>query len=782
MRWTKLKSPPLLERPEEGPLQVLAIDPSRIFLYRSIRISKKDLTVFAGNVAIQEGEMHSENSIPIFVKSFSEHVISYYEYLLALPDHPSLLNPFFTVLVNGRPSVAFHHAQNGNLGNYLQKHAYSFPQKLQMSIRIGRAILALHRSGIVHGNLKTENVLFDLYDNVRLADPTAPAFSRSSVCSIRRVISTPADDARAFGYLMGGIFSEKPTRADKRHVKGIPIISLDSPVAPIIQSLMAADLSIRKTLTVALEELEIELYRSAAPQFALATPAPDMSVEASTQDTSIAEVSIAQTPSALPTHAPMPATPQAPAMSSITALVDKNRKSLSLMVENNNRMTTTITNLRKLHRKTLAELREKVAQFESSDTTRSLSIQEIRQDLESVLQASGLLQEQVESTHDEIKLIQQTMGGLSRKVESGSSSVVFEAGLAAAPRPPSPLPASVPRMRIPEKNPKDAVTPLPANPGPVMRSQSANYVANFAAFDAADTLLFVRRGVSLTIFNAIGFCLSEPIELDSLDFTVSEGAVAAVSLRGVLGVLDDAAGCLWLHNFFSGVTAKVLLANVDAKHTPGEGGPAGLIAFSGEYLVFGRVGSRHFFRANIAELFAQPSSPSFRDTKVPVISESASTADRCPFVGYLVYRSEARYVRFDVDSMKVRAMRVKGPPGSIVCTTGIEVPGTTFVCTWTDEGGTQSVGFVTATTSELERVCAVPRRIEHVIPSSLSPGNFLKAGFIDEARTLHFYGRHRPFTVPIRPAVRTLVRICEDMFVAFDQMRGRWVASRIWVD
>jgi len=96
--------------------------------------------------------------------------------------HPQILPLIDAGIYEGKPYLVTIYAPNGSLRTYLShmnKQPVPHQEALQLLSQIGQALYAAHQQQILHGNLKPENILFDIDHNACLTDFCLLAFSSS---------------------------------------------------------------------------------------------------------------------------------------------------------------------------------------------------------------------------------------------------------------------------------------------------------------------------------------------------------------------------------------------------------------------------------------------------------------------------------------------------------------------------------------------------------------------------------------------------------------------------
>jgi len=94
------------------------------------------------------------------------------EHVLDLPPHPHVVNilDIFRLGVS-TAIIILPRLRKGNLLTFLNKHPPSpFSRILTFAFQIASAIAFCHAQGILHLDIKPQNVLIDFQDNLRLSD------------------------------------------------------------------------------------------------------------------------------------------------------------------------------------------------------------------------------------------------------------------------------------------------------------------------------------------------------------------------------------------------------------------------------------------------------------------------------------------------------------------------------------------------------------------------------------------------------------------------------------
>jgi serine/threonine protein kinase len=89
--------------------------------------------------------------------------------LAGLPSHPSIVE-IFGFTWRDPPQIAMRVMRGGNLRSHLASGRASLAKRLLWASQVCAGLAFLHSHGVIHGDLKPENVLLDHEDNARLSD------------------------------------------------------------------------------------------------------------------------------------------------------------------------------------------------------------------------------------------------------------------------------------------------------------------------------------------------------------------------------------------------------------------------------------------------------------------------------------------------------------------------------------------------------------------------------------------------------------------------------------
>ncbi len=191
--------------------------------------------------------------------------------LRALAGHPSVL-PIIDAGTTGpgRPYLVLERAAGGSLADWLARRPLDLLDAVRIGIQLAGALEATHRIGLVHGDLKPTNVLFDARGDALLADVSTGSLSAGRSAPVRTYLASvehlapevlaggelnPSADQYAFGSLLHTMITGEavfplaagePLPEYARRVRGTPLPSLralDWPadLAEVMERLLAKD-------------------------------------------------------------------------------------------------------------------------------------------------------------------------------------------------------------------------------------------------------------------------------------------------------------------------------------------------------------------------------------------------------------------------------------------------------------------------------------------------------------------------------------------------------------
>ena len=89
---------------------------------------------------------------------------------IALLEHPAIVPVYDIGEEHGRPYIVMRYMSGGSLSDRLRYGAIPVPEAVAMITRLAQALDAAHAKGIVHRDVKPDNILFDQYGTVFLSD------------------------------------------------------------------------------------------------------------------------------------------------------------------------------------------------------------------------------------------------------------------------------------------------------------------------------------------------------------------------------------------------------------------------------------------------------------------------------------------------------------------------------------------------------------------------------------------------------------------------------------
>jgi serine/threonine protein kinase len=89
---------------------------------------------------------------------------------IALLEHPAIVPVYDMGEEDGQPYIVMRYMSGGSLAEKLKKGPIPLRECLDMYIRLAPALDTAHARGIIHRDVKPDNLLFDKYDNIFLSD------------------------------------------------------------------------------------------------------------------------------------------------------------------------------------------------------------------------------------------------------------------------------------------------------------------------------------------------------------------------------------------------------------------------------------------------------------------------------------------------------------------------------------------------------------------------------------------------------------------------------------
>ncbi len=128
---------------------------------------------------------------------------------------PAIVASYGVVEVDGFPALLLEYLAGGDLVSLAGGPARHW---LGAALTLARTLRFVHDRGVVHGDVKARNVLFDAADRVRLADFAAalPIGARRPATGRRAL---PSDDYRAYAALLLELITGRPV--DRRQISAI---------------------------------------------------------------------------------------------------------------------------------------------------------------------------------------------------------------------------------------------------------------------------------------------------------------------------------------------------------------------------------------------------------------------------------------------------------------------------------------------------------------------------------------------------------------------------------
>ncbi len=90
--------------------------------------------------------------------------------IIALLEHPAIVPVYDMGEEDGQPYIVMRYMSGGSLSDKLKKGPILLRECMEMYLRLAPALDTAHARGVIHRDVKPDNLLFDKYDNVFLSD------------------------------------------------------------------------------------------------------------------------------------------------------------------------------------------------------------------------------------------------------------------------------------------------------------------------------------------------------------------------------------------------------------------------------------------------------------------------------------------------------------------------------------------------------------------------------------------------------------------------------------
>ncbi len=90
--------------------------------------------------------------------------------MIALLEHPAIVPVYDMGEEEGQPYIVMRYMSGGSLSDKLKKGPIPLRDCMEMYLRLAPALDTAHARGVIHRDVKPDNLLFDKYDNVFLSD------------------------------------------------------------------------------------------------------------------------------------------------------------------------------------------------------------------------------------------------------------------------------------------------------------------------------------------------------------------------------------------------------------------------------------------------------------------------------------------------------------------------------------------------------------------------------------------------------------------------------------
>jgi serine/threonine protein kinase len=90
--------------------------------------------------------------------------------MIALLEHPAIVPVYDMGEEDGQPYIVMRYMSGGSLSDKLKRGPIPLRECMEMYLRLAPALDTAHTRGVIHRDVKPDNLLFDKYDNVFLSD------------------------------------------------------------------------------------------------------------------------------------------------------------------------------------------------------------------------------------------------------------------------------------------------------------------------------------------------------------------------------------------------------------------------------------------------------------------------------------------------------------------------------------------------------------------------------------------------------------------------------------
>src|SRR4030042_582537 len=91
-------------------------------------------------------------------------------YMIALLEHPAIVPVYDMGEEDGQPYIVMRYMSGGSLAEKLKNGPLALKECVEMFIRLAPALDTAHARGVIHRDVKPDNLLYDKYNNVFLSD------------------------------------------------------------------------------------------------------------------------------------------------------------------------------------------------------------------------------------------------------------------------------------------------------------------------------------------------------------------------------------------------------------------------------------------------------------------------------------------------------------------------------------------------------------------------------------------------------------------------------------
>eukprot|EP00767_Chilomastix_cuspidata_P004953 gnl/Chilomastix_cuspidata/5137.p1 GENE.gnl/Chilomastix_cuspidata/5137~~gnl/Chilomastix_cuspidata/5137.p1 ORF type:complete len:576 (-),score=157.92 gnl/Chilomastix_cuspidata/5137:446-2173(-) len=291
---------------------------------------------------------------------------------------------------------------------------------------------------------------------------------------------------------------------------------------------------------------------------------------------------------------------------------------------------------------------------------------------------------------------------------------------------------------------------------------------NFVAFDGVQEWEEVSEAAALPLDRVGGIGVSGSVPLHRIRGGPRRDTIASLSAEGIFCAGDSESGVLLVQDFVRGGTKELC-------------GGAFIFgcAYRGELFVCWR-GERVMRHAPVADVFRGRPLKSFDEFELNAENAMAPSLDTAPrgWITLAVHSDKPRFVHVNLEARRAFVKHADHHFSCLGGHTGIRVRNAAFVVHKQGDGGGV---FASNKGGILTQIARGLNFLPTCIPSAASPSDLTRAAVFDGSAQFSYHGITMRLPRPVKPDGQSLVRLCGDVFLCFDQDTYHWYVLRIVV-